>query len=788
MNLNHHQLGRATVALGALLTAASAAVAAPQTGAASQTGIGTQPGVTQRADNLLGQSRALQMVSQELWGAGNDYKVHFGRNSYRYEPAFGSNVRENQHLTYRFHSVLRGSETVLLAGSAGPVADGSFVSYEHGGGVTELYEITPDGLSQSFQFDTPVPGHGDDLVVRATLTTSLQPTATGSVVDGLVFTHPDAGDVVYGAVTGVDANGWNVQGKLVLSGDVLELTLPGQFADYATYPIVLDPIVDTIAVESGLLDSQPDVAYDVSNNVYAVVWQQMFSVSDVDVRMQRFVANGVNKGNPIGPQVLIDTHVSTLTSNPQIANINGSDRFLVTYEEGVSPGSHDIRARAVDANPNGSPSSPITIASTSANEINADVGGERTALFTKGMVVWQQDGFGILGARIDVPPSNAPLPDPVVESTFVISPLSVDRVPHITKSGGLSGRWLVTFERQFPTVPKDTNIYTQLFDRNNAPVTPLKVLASTIEDETDVVVDGDGDQFFMVAHLREQGGDPDNHDILTQRLTLNIAQDDLLVTTAQVNGPTGPDDNRIAIGFTGEAFLLGFIQDPDPDDPTVLNDAYVRAVDPFNSVILEPSPALPIDAIALDTTTTTDERSIAIATQFHGDPSIVPGDQTSGDEAMLVWISHDPNVAFSGDVDAAIFKTNTGVNVSQGGQCGLGGTAIATGAVVANNEFTHRLFDAAPLRNAFLVMSNDRLDAPCGGCVLVPDPFTGFIGVPAGGSTDAVGEAGVNMEIPNFPALVGATVYAQWLVDAAGPGGCVAIGHDLSNAISIEIQ
>ena len=51
--------------------------------------------------------------------------------------------------------------------------------------------------------------------------------------------------------------------------------------------------------------------------------------------------------------------------------------------------------------------------------------------------------------------------------------------------------------------------------------------------------------------------------------------------------------------------------------------------------------------------------------------------------------------------------------------------------------------------------------------------------------TDSLGNAAVAAPIPSEPALVGATMYEQWLI-LTGEGGCFQF--ELSNALKVELQ
>ena len=94
-----------------------------------------------------------------------------------------------------------------------------------------------------------------------------------------------------------------------------------------------------------------------------------------------------------------------------------------------------------------------------------------------------------------------------------------------------------------------------------------------------------------------------------------------------------------------------------------------------------------------------------------------------------------------------------------------------------------RVRDAEPARPAYLVISQNRLDLPCGSCTLIPDPFQGFIF--SAGSTDYNGDAAVTVGIPFSTTLIGARFLFQWFIDTTS-GSC--LGYDLSNAMEVQID
>ena len=171
-----------------------------------------------------------------------------------------------------------------------------------------------------------------------------------------------------------------------------------------------------------------------------------------------------------------------------------------------------------------------------------------------------------------------------------------------------------------------------------------------------------------------------------------------------------------------------------------------------------------------------DQDFIAVASQFSGG--------ADGDGALIVWDEED-NSTFDSTIRGRCWEGLEGIVTDLGGGCGVGGEAIASGVSIGNADFVHRLRQAPNLQACALLLSIGRIDAGCGGCILVPDPFIGF-GFAA--NTDALGAAEVAMSIPNSPALRGLVFYDQWLVTDASSPACAPLGVDLSNAIQVEIQ
>ena len=131
------------------------------------------PGEPPAALESASRSVGTAVFDGELWGAGPDYKVHFGREAVTFEPALGRKAERSHSLAFSLESVRRGDAALgaaAVARSPEEAPDG--IRYSRGAGVVERYELRAEGLYQSFVFDAPPAGSGD-LVVRGRLATEL---------------------------------------------------------------------------------------------------------------------------------------------------------------------------------------------------------------------------------------------------------------------------------------------------------------------------------------------------------------------------------------------------------------------------------------------------------------------------------------------------------------------------------------------------------------------------------------------------------------------------------------
>jgi len=686
----------------------------------------------------------LHRDGEALWGIGPGYKARFDETGVEFTPVMGPSAPRSFPLAFALESVRRGDALIYAAPPEGiaPVEDGLLACYDRGTFV-ERYEACPEGIEQSFRFDSLPPGTGD-LVVRGRVTTDLLAPAVDSASEGIRFEAGDVGGVSFGSVTGIDAAGNRTAGWLRFDGTHLDLVLPEWFVDAAVLPLVLDPLIGPTVPIPGGYDLDPDVAYDATVGVYLVVWERTIAATVHDVMGQRFSSTGALLGSPFP---IVTSLFSAL--DPAVANVAGSDRFLVAWRY-VSPSGSTLQVRAVDAS-NGSASNLLNLPDLGVTGV--DVGGYTggNPLYATTAIVVYSDSIGIRYREVNVPPSGAIAA--TLPSSITMNPN--DKAPAITKHGGLAGRFLVVWDR--PTFSNGSrDIYYQIVTIGGTVLGSGSALAVTLDDEENADCAAKDDSHFLVVYEKQPGGTTGHNDIACKALYLPPAGTGLVTPESLLASGSSFDQVSPAVDFAQTKYLVAYAT------RIMLGSAsfniFAMGVDPDGCVPCEP-------AVAVDTSSTIDNFP-RIASRFSGG--------SPADEAMLVWQSVS---ATDGEVKTQRLEAigAGGAVVDLGGGCGAGGTITVNGPVaLGNSSFAYGLSGAAGPPVA-LVLSPTLANFSCGPCTLRPG-LDVILAVPAPFLSPT----------PCNLALYGATLYAQWIV--ATPGGCpIAPPLALSSAISVTI-
>lgn len=729
--------------------ASSAVVAAP----ARQGDRYAQPlpqGLQRRA---LGASGAA-LVEQDgtLWGIGDRYKTRFTAQGFEFIPQLGPRAPHNFPLEFRLQSVGRGADQHAVE-LAAPRHEGLQVVYARGG-FAERYDVKPEGIEQSFVFDRLPAGSGD-LIVRGDLATDLVATPDGH---GYRFELPGVGGLHFGGVTGIDAAGNRVAGRVAIVGGVVELSLPASFVDGAVLPLVLDPLVGSVfnAFTTDLDDRDPDVAYDVTNDVFLVVFERIFSATDTDIHGQRVSGAGAL----VGGRVFIE-NATTNEFDPKVANINLRDRFVVVY---VRAG--DIKGRFVNA-ATAAVLPEFDVAVGTDNQTSPDIGGEATTSDDDAICVWWNTTQNRIEAcQIAVNSDDSVL---VWDLTTIYQSATVTPgYPRISKSGGSTGNHCIVFERTFSSTDRDPAM--SIVSRELTFLDTLRSLTGATTDQRFPSVDGDG-RHWVVAWQQAEAAYPGKWDIDCCAVSWNPAaggtvQGRLDTGVVSVTADANDDEYTASVIWVGGSVLVGWTD----QDGTAYN-SYFRSLDPFTCLACEAGQLWLSGSQAWDY-------------WFKGCSKASGGG--SEREALLVIESNTGVSPTTSNIEAQQWRSDDGIRTSLGGGCGAdAGDIYATCARTGNADFRVRLLSDLASAAAVLVVSRDRINLPCGSCRLVPDPYTGFV---VFATTNAFGQAEYATAIPNSAGIAGIVFHAQWLVAEPISPGCSLFGSDMTRAISLTIN
>lgn len=696
----------------------------------------------------------LAELDGKLVGLGPDYRATFEADSVQFLPALPTAERLFP-MTMQVTGYGRGVAEIA-PGAAKLEADGTTALYRREGFV-ESYEMRQDGMKQSFTFHSLPAGNGD-LVVSMNLDTDLGAQVAGN---GMQFLHGDMG-ITMGEVVGIDANGNRTTGSMVYEGGSLEMRLPASFVSNAALPLVLDPLVGTeFAVATVFDDSDLDVAYDETNNLYCVTWRRRFSATSYGLRGARVTDTGSSLG-------VFGIATVAGFSTPRVCNVATENCFLAVYSF-----NSNILGRALQLTPTSVSIGLEGVILDTADSLGSpDVGGE-SAADDEGICVWANFTTGEIAAKqVNVngfvtPPTITPFSAVVVVGDSIAT--YSNSAPRISNSGGSTGNHCIVWMRQFTTAP-ETTIRAAIVNRNLGVLEDFIALSNSPDGDSDLpAVDGDGLNWIVAWENEATVGSGDNN-VQARPVGLNplaVApnQGFILGPTVDVESGVNDDERAVNVTWMGDSVLVCY------EDETLTSsdyDIFVQPVDLFTGVDCDP-------------------RSLVASAGGDQGPVRAASKATGGgtaDDALIVWSLRDLT---TGDNEglARRYRADDGINVNLGGGCGAEGSNYADCAIAGNNLFRARLRGSIASSMSFWVVSPSRFDFACGACTLIPDPWTGFT---VAATTDARGDTSIGVAIPSGTALVGATFIHQWVTLQPGTPACTTFGADLSDALETEIQ
>lgn len=687
------------------------------------------------ARNAIG----LHVEANRITALGANYKAYCTAGAVEFVPALGEQAPHNQSLTLRPQSLRRGTTTVALSAQSPQVQSDNMIVYEHGGGLLERFEVRADGIEHSFVFSERPAGNGD-LVVRIAIDTELA-CATGQGRDELQFTGPFGG-VHVGGVVGIDADGVRTPGTMTFDGSHVDYVLPAGAVDSAAYPLVLDPFLTStfsiLTPGGSTTDRDVDVACDSSSNLYVVVWERVFSLTDIDV-----IAHFVDPaGSLVGSLRPIDTGTD-VAINPAIAAIEGDNDFIVVWQRATSPfGPWSIRARALLGV---APMSGTVILATSATlPRNPDVGAVvLPGGLASALAVWESD----VGLRTRKVEDNGGA-NLTLGATGVLTNNATDHDPAISQTAGASNRYLIAWEDSSQRVRlASTDPYGNVLD----------TFLATGSGTRRPAIDGDGTDFLLVYEKRENGSNT-KHDVYCRALQLTGSGTIGAASAAVVVDGQGNDDQiEPAVAFLGDEFLVAWNDEEGTFNYNVYSQTFTR-----------------------DAQVSGQRRQVSVGTFSNFGPAI--GSRYAGEAPSAFWGNSDLDqamVAFHGGTGQLPFQTEIRAKVFEaigaggnqqivGAGCGAGGTIGTNGPFAVGNQgfgITVLGVPQSVLLSGITLATAGAPTQTCGPCSL-PVGVSLLVGTPFGGGLS------FGWAMPNVPAFTGISFDSQWFHLDSLASGC----------------
>ncbi|MFT4648786.1 MAG: hypothetical protein ACI87O_001030 [Planctomycetota bacterium] len=413
-----------------------------------------------------------------VWSMGESYKALSHGEGFTYYPFLGSKAPQLYPVTFRLESVTLGETELQLDTTAKLDLVGDRVVLDRGP-VKVWYDMSIQSVEQSFALNAA--GGSADLVLNIAVETELE---RQTLADGLSYRN-SLGGLDYTKAFVVDATGYKISLAIVPTQGGLSLTVPASYLAQAVDPIVVDPLFSTYQVQPGLARDQqaPDVAFDLSRNVFAYVNSSTFAVGDQDVYIETFDAG-------------LDTQAAAAWTdftiadwfNPVVANDNTSNTFLVACSKKDAGGRKEVVGATHEAfDLLRSPQFQIGNTADAWDNHSLDVAGNSvgTSVFK---VVWarnfESQGYTRIRSTTVTPTSpHSTAIAPIVGALEAVtnSPGYSDSQPAISQSSGKASNaeWQLVFVQEDLTWGDETINNVRYADDNTRLSSPAVIAVIT---------------------------------------------------------------------------------------------------------------------------------------------------------------------------------------------------------------------------------------------------------------------------------------------------------------------
>lgn len=251
------------------------------------------------------------------WVRGRSFKASAGPDGFAFVPFLGARASRNWPVHFHLAAATVDGAPAALRRTAAVTREGDAFFLERGAVVAE-YCVALDGVEQLFHVKSE--GAQGEIVLLLDVETDL----FGRAVDRTLRFEGPEGGATYGAAVAFDEAGRRVDVETRYEPGTIQLTVPADFVEDARGDITVDPVISTYFVDRAAEDqTEPDTAYDFQADAFFHVYEDEFSLVDVDVYMT---------GIDMGQNRVFEGYVNLSATSwiePEVAGINGEDRLLV---------------------------------------------------------------------------------------------------------------------------------------------------------------------------------------------------------------------------------------------------------------------------------------------------------------------------------------------------------------------------------------------------------------------------------------------------------------------------
>ena len=501
-----------------------------------------------------------------LWAHGGTYKAGFTADGAQYVPFLGSRAPDCYPLTMRVASASVGGTPLAFDAAAPPSREGDLVRYRRGA-FDEVYELALGSIEQLFVFETLPPGASGDLVVRIATESAM----TGRELAERIEFANDLGAVRYGRATALDADGDAVSAPTTLTEHGIEIRVPAAFLATAELPLTIDPVITTFTLDASPIDSfYADVAYDIGTARWLIVYEEIFSSVDRDIRYRLTTSGGISITNGYA-----DGSLSQNWAEPAVACNRWWGNFLVVAQVGFYP-NRVIQGRLI-TNAGSAVGSGIVLSTgdQGGDKVNPDVGGDPFVGQGYYCVVWERE-FSSSDRDIHY---RLLSPQGFLQGTTTLfadnTGSSVDVLPSISKSDD-EATWNVVWQRSVngqgdlraARIRWDGLLTTDSFPIDTSLTSFTRPSASTSLDSTNR---------WVVACERDFGSDFDIHLFALDNATL-LESVDLTGLEVALSGISTLLENQRRPDVDSDGTSFAVVYSETYQGSTVDTDIYVSGV------------------------------------------------------------------------------------------------------------------------------------------------------------------------------------------------------------------